>query len=374
MTGSPSFSCAAQRPEHLIRTVVSGNLRGEQQLDDGRVDVNVGTDGAQLVERGDDAVADRPVRLEQAGDERLLGLRGADPQQHRRQLAAHFDRDVLGPAARRRSSAPPRCPAARALRRLPPPAPGGRAPGSGPARSSSRTRRWAARMACRATSALSSAMSGGRRSTNVASWIAPIRRAASARSRRPSGPPLRAMRFDHEPRRVEVLRRARRGKKRRDAGPDREVLEVPELLDLAQRVDAGLAGQIQQRLGANADIRDRAAWPGRGRRSRSSPLALRAASERRRMSASGCVSSVRSAGCHLRVCCPSMQIERVADLRRDRRRRASPRARPPRSVRSPPRCRAPCRDDAGECCPGSCGCTRLAPATPAPARCRRSRG
>ena len=87
----------AQRPEHLIRTVVSGNLRGEQQLDDGRVDVNVGTDGAQLVERGDDAVADRPVRLEETGNQRLLGLRGADPQQHRRQLAAHFDRDFLGP-------------------------------------------------------------------------------------------------------------------------------------------------------------------------------------------------------------------------------------------------------------------------------------
>ena len=47
---------------------MSGNLRGEQQFDDGRVDVNVGTDGAQLVERGDDAVADRPVRFEKTGD------------------------------------------------------------------------------------------------------------------------------------------------------------------------------------------------------------------------------------------------------------------------------------------------------------------
>ena len=32
ITGSPSFN-GAQRPEHLIRTVMSGNLRGEQQFD-----------------------------------------------------------------------------------------------------------------------------------------------------------------------------------------------------------------------------------------------------------------------------------------------------------------------------------------------------
>ena len=119
----------------------------------------------------------------------------------------------------------------------------------------SRTRRWAARMACRATSMLSSPMSGGRRSRNVPSWIAPIRRAASARSRCPSGPPLRAMPSSISRAASRFCARAGRGQKRRGAGPDREVLEVAELLDLAQRVDAGLAGQIQQGLGPNADIR-----------------------------------------------------------------------------------------------------------------------
>ena len=47
------------------------------------------------------------------------------------------------------------------------------------------------------------------------------------------------------------------GAERNAAAPalNREVLEIAELLDLAQGVDAGLAGQIQQRLGADADIR-----------------------------------------------------------------------------------------------------------------------
>ena len=121
--------------------------------------------------------------------------------------------------------------------------------------SSSRTRRWAARMACRATSALSSAMSGGRRSANVASWIAPIRRAASARSRCPSGPPLCAMPST-------MSRAASRfwagpGAERNAAAPAliEKSWKSPELLDLAQRVDAGLTGEIQQRLGADADVR-----------------------------------------------------------------------------------------------------------------------
>ena len=165
MTASPSFKLPAQRPEHLIRTVVSGNLRGEQQLDDGPVDVNVGTDGAQLVERGDDAVADRPVRLEETGD-----AAPARPPRSRSAAAPTAARGALRPglprpAARRRSPAPPYRPAARALRRLPPPAPARPSARIRTGAKSSRTRRCAARMACRATSTLSSAMSGGRRSS-----------------------------------------------------------------------------------------------------------------------------------------------------------------------------------------------------------------
>ena len=80
--GVSLLQLSTQRPEHLIRTVMSGDFCRQQQLHHGRVDADVGPDGAQLVERRDDPVADRPVRLQQAGHERLLRLRGPDPQQH----------------------------------------------------------------------------------------------------------------------------------------------------------------------------------------------------------------------------------------------------------------------------------------------------
>ena len=65
--------------------------------------LDIGPHGAKLVERRDDAMAQRAVRLEQALDQRLLRFRGADPQQHRRQLAPHFDWHVL--VAKRRDNA-----------------------------------------------------------------------------------------------------------------------------------------------------------------------------------------------------------------------------------------------------------------------------
>ena len=89
---------------------------------------------------------------------------------------------------------------------------------------------------------------------NAGSWTDPISRAASARSRRPSLAGRPRHRLDHEPRRVEVLRGPRSGEKCRRSGADREVLEVAELLDLPQRIDARFARQIQQRLGSHAEI------------------------------------------------------------------------------------------------------------------------
>ena len=50
MTAILVLQLRRERPEHLIGTVVAGDLRGQQQLEHGRVDADVGPDGAQLVE------------------------------------------------------------------------------------------------------------------------------------------------------------------------------------------------------------------------------------------------------------------------------------------------------------------------------------
>ena len=91
-----AFELCPQRTEHLIRAVVADDLRRQQQLDDRRIDAGRrGCGHAQLVQRDDDAVPERGVRVQQALDQRLLGLARADAHQHRRQLAAHLDGDAL---------------------------------------------------------------------------------------------------------------------------------------------------------------------------------------------------------------------------------------------------------------------------------------
>ena len=83
-----------------------------------------------------------------------------------------------------------------------------------------------------------------------------ISRAASARSRTPAGPFTAYHRLEQRARGVEILRRSWRGEKRRHAGADREVFEVAKLLDLGQRIDAHLPRQVEERLGANAEVGD----------------------------------------------------------------------------------------------------------------------
>ena len=110
-------------------------------------------------------------------------------------------------------------------------------------------------------------MSGGSRSRNVRFLDRPDQAGRLGPIALPLGPAAARHAFDHQPGSLEILCGAGRGQKRRGAGPDREVLEVAELLDLAQRVDAGLTGQIEQRLGPNAHIRVAQHAPGRARRS-----------------------------------------------------------------------------------------------------------
>ena len=109
------------------------------------------------------------------------------------------------------------------------------------------------RIAARATCSSSSRMSVASRSRN-ASGTSAIRRAASARSRAPSAPVIRTIASSSVRAAIEILCRAGRSQERGHPRPDREVLEVSELLDLRQRIDAHLARQIEQRFGANAKV------------------------------------------------------------------------------------------------------------------------
>ena len=111
--------------------------------------------------------------------------------------------------------------------------------------------------------------------------------------------------LEERPGRVEVLRGPGRGQKRRHPGADREILEIAQLLDLRQRIDVHLPRQIEERLGANPEVGVLEHLDGAGAAISRSPAARRSDSARRRISASGCRSSTRSAGCQLLVCCTS---------------------------------------------------------------------
>ena len=84
----------AKRPEHLIRAVVAGDLRRQQELDELSVERNIRMRVVQLVQRGDDPVPQFDVRLEQAVDKDLLREWRADPDEDRRQLAFEVSRTV----------------------------------------------------------------------------------------------------------------------------------------------------------------------------------------------------------------------------------------------------------------------------------------
>ena len=84
-----------------------------------------------------------------------------------------------------------------------------------------------------------------------------------------------------------------------------------------------LAGQIEERLGPDAEIRILQQARPPARRSRDRRPTRRIESARRRMSPSGCDSSSRSDGSQVLVCCASSSAKRVSHLARHRRPRAS---------------------------------------------------
>ena len=185
---------------------------------------------------------------------------------------------------------------------------------------SSRTSRCAARTACRATS-------GCPRRCQAAAGDRGERRFLD-RSDQPGGFGAIAAsllagrprhRLDHEPRRVEVLRGP--GAARNAAAPAR--IEKSSKSPSSWIWRSGSTPASRERY-SSASVRT----PRSGSRSmagtrsaiESSPLALRMASERRRISGSGCVEQRPQRRMPLPRPLPFDQIERVADLRRDRRR------------------------------------------------------
>ena len=61
-------------------------------------------------------------------------------------------------------------------------------------------------------------------------------------------------RLEQHARGIEILRRPRRGEKRRHSGADGEVLDVAKLLELPKRIDTHFAGHVQQRFGPDPQI------------------------------------------------------------------------------------------------------------------------
>ncbi len=208
--------------------------------------------GAQFVEGRDHAMAQGDVGLQQAADEGLLRLGRADANQHGRQLAARIDRRIL--VAQTPFDLGHQRVAVRRQR--------GRhvvgqliAPEDVEQRfdqlvAGHRARR-SNRLACHGLVGILNQASehveeGVGDEGNQPRRLGPLARAGFARRRH--------HRVDQRARGLEVLRRPRRRQERRHPGTDREVLEIAELLNLCQRIDAHLPRQVEERFGADTKI------------------------------------------------------------------------------------------------------------------------
>ena len=274
---------------------------------------------AQLVERRDDAVAQRHVGLQQA--RRSAPARASAVPirtQHRRQLAPDFERHVVVAAAPCDSSGTTALPSRASA-----------SAASSAELRARRARRSAARRARRGRCGARHGSPGARRRDPRRQSAAaadraerrpatePISRAASARRARPSAPrgsrpcassiSARGSRFCAGPGRGEERRHARRGSRsprsRRAPRSARSGSTPARATDTA----APRSGRRD---------RDRCSIAGTRSAISSSPPALRMASARRRMSASGCVQQSAQRRMPLARALPLEQTERVADLGR----------------------------------------------------------
>ena len=213
------FETFLERAEHLIRAVMPGDLGGEQQIDGRRIEGHFRMERPQLVERGDDAVPQRDVSLQQAADQRLLGLRGADADEHGRKLAPDvlrrvlvaqacfdFGDDVVAVTRQRVRRVVDELRSTERLR-------------SAAATSSSRVRPSRLGSPAARRRSFSSRMQGHEQ-VEERSGTSAISRAASARSRDAVGARDLDHRLEERARRVEILRRSGRGEKRRHPGAD----------------------------------------------------------------------------------------------------------------------------------------------------------
>ena len=203
--------------------------------------MDVGPHRPQLVQRRDHAVADGPVGLEQTRDQRLLRFRTADPQQHRRQLTPHFD----GTSSDRNA-----CDngVTTAIAK-----PGQRVGGIlGQLRAAERDHQRQGELLAahpvRGTHRLAGHLEvlvGNQRRQQIEQECRVVHRSDEPRRLGAVAPPLDAggpgHGLDHEPRGIEILRPPRGGEKRGRSRADGEVLEIAQLLNLPQRIDARLA-------------------------------------------------------------------------------------------------------------------------------------
>ena len=71
-----------QRAQNLVGPVMPDDLGGQEQFHRRGIQAHLRMHRPQLVERGDDPVAQRRIGVEQAADQDLLGLHRPDPHQH----------------------------------------------------------------------------------------------------------------------------------------------------------------------------------------------------------------------------------------------------------------------------------------------------
>ena len=139
----------------------------------------------------------------------------------------------------------------------------------------------------------------------------------------PVGAVISDHRLEHQPGRLEVLRRPRGCEEGDRTGADGESFDVAEFLDLAERVEPDFPREIEQRLGADADVRI-AQHHGRLVRN----LLVTAGAEQRECAPSDLAVRMgeKSPQCGMpgSALLPFDQRQRIAHLRRDRWRRACP--------------------------------------------------
>ena len=295
----------AEGAEDLVRAVVAQDLGGQHRLDHLDVALDLGVGLVDLVERLDDCESGAGCRPRAGPRGALARPRGSRFGEDRRDLAARLDGhrrvgQVVAQRSHHRVAEAPQGFGHHVGQR-------GLADAIEQQEDEPRGCRSCptARTASAATSGSGSGAGGelqGRaRGTSAPtpgnrSGIRPMSRAASIRTRCASGPGSVDHLLEQHSRRRQVLRGPGMRQVGHEGRADREVGEVAQLLDSGEGIQVRVAGEVEQRLGADLEV-GIAKQPLDRPRTAVSPAAFRMAMALWRTSGEGCSSRPRTAGC-----------------------------------------------------------------------------